>query len=100
MTTKLNRESFEAETGSSFTVKLDDENHVEIELIDVTDLSNEHVDGYSLLFRATHDVAFGSHTHNMFHDSFGDFQMFITPVNEIDSDGRYFESTFVLLKES
>ena len=99
MSIDLTKATFEDHEGSIFSVKLGDESFVNLELINVSDHSNDKIDGFSLLFRSDPQEAIGGDIHQIQHGEVGEFEMSIHPVNESDESGHYYEAVFSRLKE-
>ena len=100
MSSALSKDIFSEHEGSAFSVYLDESNVADLTLVEVADQSNDQVDGFTLLFKAELDTAFGNDIHNIKHKKVGDFQLALGRVLGPDDDGNYYEAVFTQLKDA
>ena len=92
--------TFETHLGGTFSVSVDDE-HLTMELIEVTDLTsrsgpaaaNRERAPFSLLFRGPRQIVLPQRIYRMKHEDIGTFELFLVPIGP-DRHGMRYEAIF------
>lgn len=98
MIEELTKAKFDPLINQKFEVHPVETAMVELELIKITESSNDYSESFSLLFRGPGDKIFRHDTHKMKHPKLGEFDLFIGPVIYPKTDGVYYEAVFNRLK--
>lgn len=93
------KDIFHGKEGASLKVKVDEEYTAELKQVEVSDTSNEHVEGFSVLFEGTQEHAFDQGVHKVEHDEGGEGEMFLVPVASKDPNRRLYEFVVTKLKD-
>lgn len=99
MSDHLKREHYEDSEGTPLTVHLDDDTTVELTQVDYTDISNEKVDGFSVLFEGPPDQAFDQGSYPVEHANAGKGEVLLVPVVNQESKKRAYQLVVSKLKE-
>ncbi len=96
----LHADTFLPHLNSTFSVRLGDSDTLELELIEVSDKSEEakqksgiEVELFSLSFKGPLDKIITQDTHQIEHEHMGTFPLFIGPVFQ-DKKGIYYQAVF------
>lgn len=94
---------FSAHLTTGFTVDVDENEQVELELTEVTEVKATpkgpgvpetiREDPFALLFKGPADKPLNQRIYKVTHPEVGEFALFMVPVG-MDGDGRYYESVF------
>ena len=99
MEASLTHEEFSKHANSKFQVQLDESNTVDLELVEVSDLKlHPRQEEFSLEFRGPLDLFLGQGVRFVTHESIGEFELFLVPVNQ-DAQGFYYEAVFNRIRE-
>jgi hypothetical protein len=99
MEAALTHEAFSQYAGTKFPVQLDENNGVELELIDVSELKlYPRQEEFTLTFRGPSGPFLDQGLHLFRHDQMGEFELFIVPLRE-DAQGFYYEAVFNRIRE-
>ena len=98
MSEQLRKDSFEPFINDIFEV-ITDNGTVEVELYQVSEQNNEHMDCFSVLFKAPKDQLFIQKIYKVKHAKMGEIELFLVPVVYMKQDGIYYESVFNRLKD-
>jgi hypothetical protein len=98
---RYTRNLFEPYELTIFTVKPEEGEFVEVELIEVTDTTPEGFDGeqFSLVFQGPHEPALDQRIYKLDHDALGSIELFLVPVGAPEK-GRLYEAYFNLRSRS
>lgn len=96
-TIRYTRNLFEPHERTTFTVKPEEGESLEIELIEVADTTPEGFDGeqFSLVFQGPHARPLEQRIYRLDHDKLGSIELFLVPIGAPD-DGRLYEAYFNL----
>lgn len=98
MEASLTHEEFSKNKNAKFQVQVDDNTHVDLELIEVSEIKlYPQQEEYTLEFRGPLDMFLGQGIRNFAHDQMGQFELFIVPVKQ-DAQGFYYEAVFNRLR--
>ena len=95
---ELKIETFKPFLGDEFKVKIDDIEHLTIKLIEVEDKSNKTFESFSLIFSGQRDIVLNQMIHKFNHDTIGNFEMFITPIQTFIENEIHYQSVFSRFK--
>lgn len=99
MEASLTHEEFSKNANTKFQVQVDENTHVELELISVSEIKlYPQQEEFSLEFRGPLDMFLGQGIRNFSHDQMGQFVLFIVPIKQ-DQHGFYYEVIFNRLRE-
>ena len=73
---------------------IDDITAVEIELVEIKDMSTDLLETFSLLFRGAKDRVFFQNTYRLTQPDMGEFTLFLGPVDIKKTDAIYYEAVF------
>ena len=96
MLEKLTEASFSEHVGSTFAVRVDSADLVEIELVECNTLGRDATAErrpFSLLFRGPKDLDMPQQIYTMEHERLGSLEIFIVPVGPVEG-GMGFEAVF------
>lgn len=100
METSLTHEAFTEHANSKFQVEVDENNEVELDLTEVSELKlYPEQEEFVLLFRGPGDTFLGQGARYFKHDKLGRFEMFIVPIRQ-DEQGFYYEAVFNRLRKN
>jgi hypothetical protein len=87
-------EQFVQNSKTNFQVKLDDQNCVDLELSEISDLKvYPGQQQFSVVFRGPNEVFLGQGMRSFQHNQLGQFVLFIVPIRQ-DVNGYYYEAVF------
>ena len=91
----LTRAAFAPHQNTVFTVQLGEDEHVDMELVEVSERTPEGFDGeqFSLVFQGPHEPVLGQRIYPMKHAELGQLELFLVPIGEPPS-GRLYEAFF------
>lgn len=99
MDDSLTQEAFAQNMNTKFHVSADDNNQVELELAEVSELKRQKAhDQFSVVFRGPLNVFMGQGLRSFDHDKLGRFELFIVPIRQ-DGEGVYYEAVFNRFRE-
>jgi len=98
MSSELSRSSFAPHEGSTIAVFVDEDSVIDLEINSVEDHSNEKVDSFSILLKSAPDVSVPDGTYKFQHSGIGNFDMFISEVNQPTAVTKHLEAVFSRLK--
>ena len=94
MSADLTHEEFSKHLHTKFKIRISEEQAVEVELTEVSELLlSARQERFSLIFRSANDIIVAQGLHRFEHDQMGAFDLFIVPV-ERDERGTYHEAVF------
>ncbi len=99
MPEQLIKSSFDPHVGSSFEIYSERNGKVEVVLVEVTGRSNDHIDGFSVIFRGPLENKFRQATYKIVHENMGEFSLFLVPILYGKTDAVYYEAVFSRLVE-
>lgn len=95
----LSHETFSKHLKTTFQAQLDESNHVDLELTQVSDLKRmPEQEEFSIVFLGPGDPCLGQGTRFLKHEQMGQFAIFIVPIAQ-DQKGFYYEAVFNRLVE-
>ena len=93
------RDLFAQEVGSCFVLKGADEQTVDLELADVSELKERpHQSSFALVFLTPKSSAVEQGLHDLQHERLGEMQIFLVPIGMIDERMKL-EAVFNFLRE-
>ena len=96
---QLTHEAFEANRQTSFRVQVGTDQHVDLVLMEVSELKlSERQEQFSIVFRGPSDAYLGQGIRPFHHERMGQFDLFIVPIRQ-DEKGFYYEAVFNRLPE-
>ena len=99
MEASLTHEEFTKHLNSTFHVQLDENNTTDLELVVVSDVKlYPRQEEFSIELRGPLDAFLGQGGRVLTHESMGEFELFIVPVNQ-DAQGFYYEAIFNRIRE-
>ena len=99
MEASLTHEEFTRHAGSKFQVQVDENNSVELELTEVSELKVfPRQEEFAILFRGPSDAFLDQGARLFTHDQMGQFELFIVPVKG-DEQGFYYEAVFNRIRQ-
>ena len=100
MEASLTHEEFSKNANTKFKVHIDENTHVELELIAVSELKlYPQQEEFTLEFRGPLGMFLGQGVRDFTHDQMGRFELFIVPIKQ-DEQGFYYEVVFNRLRKS
>ena len=98
MEASLTHEEFSKARNSKFKVELDENTHVDLELITVSDVKlYPQQEEFAVQFRGPSDTFLDQGVRNFTHDQMGQFELFIVPIRQSEQ-GFYYEAVFNRLR--
>lgn len=95
----LTHEEFTQHANTKFQVQIEENNFVELELIEVSELKLYPQQAeFSIVFRGPLNVLLHQGVHYFRHDQMGQFELFIVPFKQ-DEQGFYYEAIFNRIRE-
>lgn len=99
MDDSLTQEAFAKSVNTQFHVSGEDASQVELELTEVSELTQQKAhDQFAVVFRGPLNAFMGQGMRSFDHDKLGRFELFIVPIRQ-DSDGFYYEAVFNRFRE-
>ena len=99
MEASLTHEEFSKNANTKFQVQVDENTHVDLELIAISELKQyPQQEEFALEFRGPLDMFLGQDVRNFSHDQMGRFELFIVPIRQ-DEQGFYYEAVFNRVRE-
>ena len=100
MEAALTHEAFTQNANTKFQVQADENNAVELELAEISEIKlYPRQEEFSLVFRGPLDAFLDQGGRLFKHDQMGEFELFIVPIKQ-DADGFYYEAIFNRLRKS
>ncbi len=99
MTDLLKKEHFDPCLNDTFKMQDEGMEGLELELIEVTDKSNQDAERFSLVFKGPLDKPFDQRIYALNNEKMGDISLFLVPIAFGKRDAMYYESIFNRLKE-
>ena len=99
MLEKLNKASFDPHLNTTFEVQTENMGIVDVELVEITEKSDDFAERFSLIFRGDKTRILHQAIHKMKHADMGDLDLFIVPIVHDKQDGIYYQAVFNRLKE-
>jgi len=94
MDDSLTQEAFAQNVNTKFHVLGEDTNQVELELAEVSKVTQQKAhDQFAVVFRGPLNAFMGQGMRSFDHDKLGRFELFIVPIRH-DSEGYYYEAVF------
>lgn len=95
----LQAKDFEPHLNSSFQLRLDDENSLVLELIEVGVLAGDTPDDakrepFALVFRSAESDAYLQQTYRLEHEAMGELVVFLVPIGPDKAGGMRYEAVF------
>lgn len=100
MSELFQRHHYEGREGSTLEVQLDEQSTAELSQVEFQDSSNEHIDGFTVVFEAPADQEFDQGMYPVKHPEAGEGEMFLVPMLNEASDKPQYGLTVANLKES
>jgi hypothetical protein len=100
MEPSLTHEEFTQHANTRFRAEVDENNDVELELLEVSELKvYPQQEEFVVVFRGPSDSFLGQGGRYFKHDVMGRFELFIVPIRQ-DAEGFYYEAVFNRVRES
>ena len=100
MEASLTHEEFTKNANTKFKAQVDENTHVDLELITISELKlYPQQEEFALEFRGPLDMFLGQGVRKFTHDQMGQFELFIVPIKQ-DAQGFYYEVIFNRLRQS
>ena len=96
MSENLTKEFFAENVNTTFRVRLDSAQSLEVELVEMNSndqLQQKGVENFSVVFRGPRELFLPQRTYRMEHERAGEFDIFIVPIRG-DTAGYYYEAVF------
>jgi hypothetical protein len=99
MEASLTHEEFSKYVNTKFQVEADEDTHVELELIRISEPKlRPQQEEFAVEFRGPSNIYLGQGVRNFTHDQMGHFELFIVPIKQAEQ-GFYYEAVFNRLRE-
>lgn len=99
MEASLTHEEFSKNANTKFQAQVDENTHVELELISVSEVKlYPQQEEFSIEFRGPLEMFLGQGVRNFTHDQMGQFELFTVPIKQ-DQQGFYYEAIFNRLRQ-
>ena len=99
MEASLTHEEFSQNANSKFQVQGNDNSPVELELVDVSELTvYPRQEEFTVTFRGPLNAYLDQGVRAFTHDRMGEFELFIVPIRK-NEDGFYYEAIFNRIRE-
>lgn len=99
MEASLTHEEFSKNVTTKFKVEADENTHVELDLVGISELKvYPRQEEFALEFRGPLNVYLGQGIRNFSHEQMGQFELFIVPIKQ-DEQGFYYEAIFNRIRE-
>jgi hypothetical protein len=95
----LKKSDFDPYLNDKFEVHTASVGVVEVELIEVTDISRKNVEGFSLVFGGPLGKPFEQRIHKIKHPKMGEISLFLVPITYGKMDAMYYQAVFNRLLE-
>ncbi len=94
MEDQLSHESFSRHLKTTFQAQLDESNHLELELTDVSTLKRlPQQEEFSIVFMGPPNIDLGQGIRSLKHQQMGQLELFLVPIAH-DQKGIYYEAVF------
>ncbi len=100
MPEELHKSSFDPHLNSSFEIYVDATDKVTVELVEVSDHSNEQIDGFSVIFQGPLENQLHQAIYTLAHEKMGEISLFLVPIVYGKTDAVYYEAVFSRLIET
>lgn len=90
----LKKSTFDPYLNDKFEVHTESVGVVEVELIEVTDISQQNVEGFSLVFKGPLEKPFEQRIHKITHAKMGETALFLVPITFGKMDAMYYQALF------
>lgn len=90
----LKKTTFNPYLNSKYEVHTECAGVVEVELIEITDHSQENVESFSLIFKGPLEKAFEQRIHKVKHPEMGEMELFLVPITYGKMDAMYYQAVF------
>jgi hypothetical protein len=98
MEPSLTHEEFTRAANTKFQVEFDENTHVDLELITVSDVRlYPQQEEFAIEFRGPLEIFLAQGARNFSHEQMGEFELFIVPIKQ-DEQGFYYEAIFNRLR--
>lgn len=99
MEASLTHEEFSRHAGTKFQVQLDEDNSVDLELTEVSEIKlYPRQEEFTILFRGPADKFLGQSLLSFTHEQMGQFELLVVPIRQ-DQAGFYYEAVFNRVRE-
>ena len=99
MEASLTHEAFTQQAGTKFKVQVDENNGVELELAEVSELKlYPRQEEFTIVFRGPSNAFLDQGVRLFTHDQIGEFELFIVPIRQ-DEQGFYYEAVFNRIRD-
>jgi hypothetical protein len=95
----LKKSTFDPHLNGKFEVHTESAGVVEVELIEITDHSQEGVESFSLVFKGPLEKPFEQRLHRVKHPQMDEFDLFLVPITYGKMDAMYYQAVFNRLLE-
>jgi hypothetical protein len=100
MEASLTHEEFSKNANTKFKVQVDENTHVELDLIAVSELKlYPQQEEFTIEFRGPLNAFLDQGVRDFTHDQMGQFELFIVPIKR-DEQGFYYEAIFNRIRKS
>lgn len=100
MEASLTHEEFSKYANTKFKAQVDENTHVELDLIAVSEIKlYPQQEEFTLEFRGPLDMFLDQGVRDFTHDQMGQFELFIVPIKQ-DQQGFYYEAIFNRIRKS
>jgi hypothetical protein len=94
----VTQEAFSKHLNTEFELHFEEKDSIKLELIEVEDKSNEHVETFSLTFVGTDQIVLSQKIYKITHKEMGEMNIFIVPFHKNDK-GVHYQAIFSRLNE-
>ena len=99
MEPSLTHEEFTRAANTKFQVEFDENTHVDLELITVSDVRlYPQQEEFAIEFRGPLDMFLDQGVRDFSHEQMGQFELFLVPIKQ-DAQGFYYEAVFNRIRE-
>ena len=99
MEASLTHEAFTQQAGTKFKVQVDENNGVELELAEVSELKlYPRQEEFTIVFRGPSNAFLDQGVRLFTHDQIGEFELFMVPIRQ-DEQGFYYEAVFNRIRD-
>ena len=95
----LKKSTFDPYLNNKFEVHTQSVGVVEVELIEITDDSDEYMENFSLIFKGPLEKPFEQRIHQLKHPEMGELELFLVPITYGKMDAMYFQAIFSRVRE-
>jgi hypothetical protein len=90
----LKKSNFDPHLNSKFEIHTPSAGIVEVQLIEISDQTQEQMESFSLIFKGPLEKPFEQRIHKVKHPQMGELDLFLVPITYGKMDAMYYQAVF------